>query len=111
MRRFVLEGNKIIHSSQTEGNPYLDIPEFFGLECENRVDKEYEPKKGGDGRYYVHSKLINDQVRILVLYSPHRIGKKDILSETLEDHCLELCANNTKNLNWWFKLEESLFNK
>ena len=106
--RFVLEGNEIIHSSESE-RPYAQIPQFFGVPCENRVDQEYESKTGGDGRFYLHSKLINGSIRILVLFSPNRIGNKELLSETLDTKCLQLVAGETKDINWWFRLEQDLF--
>jgi hypothetical protein len=108
MYRFVLEGSKILHSSQIDGNPYVGSLEFFNMGGIDRVGKFFEEDTGGWGRYYIHSKLINGQVRILVFYSPHIYGNKDILSGPLEALCLELCANNTRHLDWWFKLEESL---
>lgn len=106
--RFVLEGNKIIHSSQSE-IPYIGIPEFFNIPCENRVDQEYESLTGGDGRFYLHSKLINGSVRILVLFSPNKIGNKELLSETLDTACESLLKGETENINWWFCLEQALF--
>lgn len=108
MYRFVLEGNKIIHSSESE-IPYIGIPEFFNIPCENRVDQEYESLTGGDGRFYLHSKLINGSVRILVLFSPNKIGNKELLSETLDTACAMLVEGKSEYNSWWFGLEKSLF--
>lgn len=115
--RFILEkkeSGELVHisTSTSEKNPYTDLPEYFEWKYRNRCDKEWEAVRGGDGRFYLHSASNNSgEIRILILYNQNKVGNKEILSEVLEDRCLELMNKDYSNLHWWFELEKDSYDK